>query len=391
MNPTIAPQFRALAETVRRLVDRDKPGSAVHLVARTLSEAGLAARTGGAPAGPFEQACLLNLRGVAHAAQGNDTAAAADFVAAADLAPRWVVPLLNLGLHHKAALRWQEAADCLRRAYRLVERPHRNLSDRLLSDKVEANLGTVLTALGKLDEARVAWGLTPQASRTDLGLGQMSLPTQGPYSVERVWIQRIDQARARILSVVRYGGPCQFGDVVLCERPQVSEYCDGLLSQDDEDRGDHFRFLAMSEPGGFALHVVHGSKATPTQAMALTERLREQGLHVEVWSLTMRLPKDKDEAKSVADRVTSGDPDVRPLCAGLVVAQGPENKGETPIAGVSHDPRVTAEKAAAALRAAGTELKLDLYSPTLQGAAGDELGALRHKRAVAKLLGTSAK
>ena len=30
--------------------------------------------------------------------------------------------------------------------------------------------------------------------------------------------------------------------------------------------------------------------ATPTQAMALTERLRESGLHIEVWSLTMRRP-----------------------------------------------------------------------------------------------------
>lgn len=390
MNPTIAPQFRALAETVRRLVDRDKPGSAVHLVARTLSEASLAARTGGAPTGPLEQACLLNLRGVAHAAQGNDTAAAADFAAAADLAPRWAVPLLNLGLHHKNALRWAEAADCLRRARRLIEIPHRYPSDRVLDNKVASNLGTALAALKKFDEARAAWGIKPEDRRTDLGLGQMSLPTKGPYSKEQVWVQRVDQARARILSVVRYDGPCQFGDVVLCEYPEASGYCDGLLDADDDPTPLTLRFLAVSEPGNFALHVVHGSSATPTQAMALTERLREQGLHIEVWSLTMRLP-NRDEVKSVADRSASDEAGTKPLCAGLVVAQGPEQKGETPIAGVSHDPRVTAEKAAAALRAAGTELKLDLCSPTLQAAAGDELGALRHKRAVAKLLGTSAK
>ena len=386
----IIPQHRAIAETVRRLVDRNKSVTAVHLVARTLSEIELEARTKGTPPSSAERASLLNLRGVAHAAQGNDAAAAADFAAAADLAPCWAVPLLNLGLHHKAALRWEQAADCLRRAHRLIECPHRNPSDRMLSNKIEANLGTALAALGKFDEARAAWGVNPEDRRTDLGLGQMSLPTKGPYSVERVWVQRIDRARARILSVVRYAGPCQFGDVVLCERPPVGEYCDGLLDpDDDDDQGDSLEFLAVSEPGNFVLHTVQGPAATPTQAMALTERMREQGLHIEVWSLTMRLP-GRGDAESVADR-GSGDPDTRPLCAGLVVAQGPEGKGETPIAGVSHDPRITAEKAVAMLRATGTEVKLDLYYPTLQAAAGDDLGALRHKRAVAKLLGTSAK
>ena len=61
----------------------------------------------------------------------------------------------------------------------------------------------------------------------NLGLAQLSLPTKGAYAAERVWVQRIDPARARILSVVRYGAPCQFGDVVLCdEGPGQTGFCD---------------------------------------------------------------------------------------------------------------------------------------------------------------------
>jgi hypothetical protein len=51
------------------------------------------------------------------------------------------------------------------------------------------------------------------------------------------------------------------------------------------------------EAAGYALHVVQGPSATPSQAMSLTERLREHGLHIEVWSLTMKLPGSSATAR----------------------------------------------------------------------------------------------
>ena len=153
-----------------------------------------------------------------------------------------------------------------------------------------------------------------------MGLAQLSLPTTGPYSVERVWVQRVDPVRARILSVVRYGASCQFGDVVLCDTQGQGSFCDGLTGADGEESlpeesSNGLVFIEPIESAGYALHVVQGPSASPSQAMSLTERLREHGLHIEVWSLTMRLPGSSSPPEG-EDRSV-------PLCAGLVIPAGP--------------------------------------------------------------------
>ena len=243
-------------------------------------------------------------------------------------------------------------------------------------------------------------GIAPPrgTAHADLGLAQLSLPTQGPYSVERVWVQRLDPARARILSVVRYGAPCQFGDIVLCDSGSgQSTFSDGLVTGDSEDEthedtSSGLQFLDLIESASYALHVVQGGLATPTQAMALTERLRESGLHIEVWSLTMRLPGSAPPPENSDDRAGT------PLCAGLVLPAGPLREaaplgpvrigeGEIPSALLPNDARRTAEKAVAVMSGASRELGLSLYAPTLMTAAGDELGAARHRKALKRAAG----
>lgn len=116
--------------------------------------------------------------------------------------------------------------------------------------------------------------------------------------------------------------------------------------------------------------------------MALTERMREAGLHIEVWSLTMRLP-----GSSQSNSEPASDDRGAPLCAGLVLPMGGPGvsgsrwpEADTPISHLSGTP--VAEHAVSALNQASSELAVPLYAPTLLAAAGDELGAARHRRAL---------
>jgi hypothetical protein len=390
--------MRALAETVWRLVRRDKSQTAVHLISRVLSELDLTQKEP-PPQSREQRAYLLNLRGVIYAQKGQEEAGLADLEAAQKELPQWPVPLYNLGLCHKQARRWAKSAEVLGQALAaLRKQTGRFASSSMLSGgaglsrAITWNLGIALTAQGRWSEARETWqacGISlPRSGSSDLGLAQLSLPTQGPYSIERVWVQRLDPARARILSVVRYGAPCQFGDIVLCDSAaQQSNFCDGLLTSDSEDSESEENpsgliFLDALESAGYMLHVVQGGPATPGQAMALTERMREAGLHIEVWSLTMRLPGSGTPAPETPTEERGA-----PLCAGLVLPTGPTSSpasrwpdGEGGLQNL--DAQHIAERAVATINTTSRELSLPLYAPTLMAAAGDELGAARHRKAL---------
>lgn len=380
----VAPELRSFAETVWRLLARDGLHAALRMVSRAIRDLedvavisdpsqGWEARL---QAGVSRRAYLLNLRGIVQAQQRDDDAAMADLLDATLEAPTWFVPWYNLGLFHKGARRWQQAHDALQRALSCCRGRNQDPSRPLLW-----NLGIAQTALSHFSEARATWKLCglpiqPGPAQSppdmDLGLAQLSLPTKGTYAAERVWVQRLDPTRARILSVVRYGAPCQFGDVVLCDSGEGhTGYWDGLaMGSEPGDAAGTLRsrepgtggmvFLDVLETAGYVLHVVRGAPAAPAQATALTERLREADLHIEVWSLTMRLP---DETRS--NQAEGG---ATPLCAGLVI---PYNW---------QDPRRSAERAAQELHAVAQELSLPLYAPTLLEAAGDEIGAARHRK-----------
>jgi len=395
----LVPQMRALAETVFRLVRRDKSQTAVHLISRMLSELDLQHRDGG-ESEREQRAYLLNLRGVIYAQRNQEQTAFSDLELAQKQSPNWAVPLYNLGLCYKRARRWTEMADVLTQALAGLRRQAGQLTSTTalaqtsgLSRQVLWNLGLAQTALGKLDDARNCWqacGLLVGRSQAagDLGLAQLSLPTTGPYSVERVWVQRVDPVRARILSVVRYGAAVQFGDIVLCDTQGQGNFCDGLTGLDgedpvSEDNSNGLLFLQPIEPANYALHVVQGPSATPSQAMSLTDRLREHGLHIEVWSLTMRLPG--------ASTPVEGEDRTVPLCAGLVIPAGPTREAvplgpirmsDADVAPdtIPNDVQRMAEKAVGVLNTAARDFGIALYFPTLMAAAGDELGAVRHRR-----------
>jgi hypothetical protein len=390
----MVPQLRELAETVWRLVRRDRSQTAVQLINRVLSEVD----PSDLPMGELsreKRAYLLNLRGVLYAQRRQLPEAWADFQAAHKECPPWAVPLFNLGIHHKQANNWSEAAQVLIQARQTLDRTgSRSLGPLTpmagLQKVLLWSLALVHAALGHRSESREAWqamGVTlPRGNSGDLGLAQLSLPTKGPYAIERVWVQRLDPVRARILSVVRYGAPCQFGDVVLVDsKTHSATFCDGLEpavpeAAEPEDAANNLVFLDVLESAGYVLHVIQGGPTSQAQAMTLTERMRDAGLHIEVWSLTMRLP-------SSGGTSTEGAADGRgaPLCAGLVLPTGPCTGPRWPDQETATGRQTStqvAERAAQTLILAARELDLMILAPTLMAEAGDELGAARHRKAI---------
>ena len=393
----LVPQMRALAETVFRLVRRDKSQTAVHLINRLLGELDLGKREAG-ESEREQRAFLLNLRGVIHAQRNQEQAALADLESAHRQSPTWAVPLFNLALCCKKQRLWTDMAERLAQALTALKKQAGRLTSTSalaqasqLSRQVLWNLGFAQTALGKLDDARNCWQAcgvpAGRQAAGDLGLAQLSLPTTGPYSIERVWVQRVDTVRARILSVVRYGAACQFGDIVLCDTQGYGQFYDGLTGTEDtppeDSSANGLVFIEPLETAGYALHVVQGPSATPSQATSLTERLREHGLHIEVWSLTMRLPG--------AGTPSEGEDRSMPLCAGLVVPAGQRKEAvplgpirvsekEAPAETIPNDAQRSAEQAIGVMADAARDLGLTLCYPTLMEAAGDELGAARHRR-----------
>lgn len=137
---------------------------------------------------------------------------------------------------------------------------------------------------------------------------------------------------ARILSVMQYDSAYQFGDVV-------------RYSTHDEEEG-RYQALDIVKPGNYKLHRVYGRDTTVEQAMRLTAEMREQDLHIEVWSMTVR---------------PSGVmPETKPLRAGLVLQPG-------------MDPL----EAMLRLRRGAQLAGISAWCPTLSAEAGDRVGLQR--------------
>lgn len=176
-----------------------------------------------------------------------------------------------------------------------------------------------------------------------LGLAPVCIRTRD--FTETVWAQLLsDPDRARVLSVVRYGAPCQFGDIVKVQRIEELE---------------KVLFLEVIESAGYALHEVRGGVTEAAQSMALTERMREAGLHIEVWSLTM----------------AGGSADPRPLRAGLALPTHPTWPNE-----LTGSQREIAEVAQCVLVGFSRDFGVEICAETVFAQAGDELGARRSRK-----------
>jgi hypothetical protein len=131
---------------------------------------------------------------------------------AAELSPEWSVPHYNLGLLCKYQRRWAESADLNRKAVALAP-----------DDKgAWWNLGIAATAVGDWTEARRAWaacGLQPPPGNgpPEFRFGWTPVRLDPEGDAEVVWADRIDPARARILSVPLPWSRHNHGAIVLTD------------------------------------------------------------------------------------------------------------------------------------------------------------------------------
>jgi hypothetical protein len=155
---------------------------------------------------------LINELGRGLQRHGYFGAAAVVYNAATGLAPSWAVPWFNQGLMAKFGHRWHESFRFTLRATELDS----NFKPAWW------NLGIAATALGDWTVARRAWtqyGLTVPAGEgpPDMALGAIPIRVDPNGAPEVVWCERLDPARARIVSIPFPESRRACGDVLLTD------------------------------------------------------------------------------------------------------------------------------------------------------------------------------
>jgi hypothetical protein len=154
----------------------------------------------------------LVAEGLALEDEGDATRAEEAYRAAIAQKPAWSVPYYNLGLMCKYQSRWQESLEFNRTAAALAPE----------DEAAWWNLGIAATALENWSEARRAWnarGMEPPAGRgpPDFAFGPTPVRLDPNGNGEVVWTDRIDPARARIVSVPLPWSAYNHGDIVLTD------------------------------------------------------------------------------------------------------------------------------------------------------------------------------
>lgn len=157
---------------------------------------------------------------------------------------------------------------------------------------------------------------------------------------------KLSKGTGRVLSIVRYG-VVQYGDVI--------RWTNG-------DQGPELAQDGLVQSWGTEVIRLYGSDASGYTGMYLTEIMRDIGIHMEVWSLTMRSdqgPKPKDPNTEV------------PFRAGIAYHESTNKKDVRLIADV--------------LEWHGRERNVSIYSPRLMQLCGYDLNVHIHRRAMKKL------
>jgi tetratricopeptide (TPR) repeat protein len=146
--------------------------------------------------GVSDLAQQLNEAGRAAAAAGRRDEAVAAYERAIAAAPRWDLPLYNLGLLYKYEQNWPLSLECNQRAFALDAG----------NEAAIWNLGIAATALGNWAVARKAWRdfgieVPNQEGAVDLACGTGPIRIRPGGDAEIVWAKRIDPARAILLSI----------------------------------------------------------------------------------------------------------------------------------------------------------------------------------------------
>ena len=198
--------------------------------------------------------------------------------AAAAADPQWAVPFYNLGLLCKYQGRWPESLTFNQRAAALAP-----------DDEASWwNLGIAATALGDWSEARRAWtacDITPPPGdgppRFDWGHTPVRLDPLGHAEV--VWAQRLDPARARIISIPLPWSRHNFGDIVLNDgAPEGHRISNGV-------EYPVFNVLALLEPSKHQKFVVELETADPASVEALEDIAYDLGGAVEDWGVSTNI------------------------------------------------------------------------------------------------------
>jgi hypothetical protein len=158
------------------------------------------------------RATRLNAEGSTKHDAGDIAGAEASYRAAMALAPDWVAPAYNLGLLLKYQARWDASFECNAIAVRLDP----------ANEGAQWNLGIAATALGRWAEARAAWtacGIEVPAGDgpPEFNWGMTPVRLNPETDGEVVWSQRLDPARARLLSIPLPESPFRWGDIVLTD------------------------------------------------------------------------------------------------------------------------------------------------------------------------------
>jgi tetratricopeptide (TPR) repeat protein len=226
-----------------------------------------------------ERAQQLNTEGNALAESGNSEGAISVYLKAAQVDADWHVPAYNLGLHYKNLAQWKESLAWCERAHKLAPD----------NEATIWNLGIAATALREWAPARMAWkayGIAIPEGQGELiypcGITPVRLNPRG--GAEVVWAERIDPARARVLSIPFPESGYRYRDIIVNDGAPVGY----------RRRGDHevpvFNVLALWQESTyrtFAVEVDFG-EVEPDLSF-LEEEAHKVDAEVENWTTTYQV------------------------------------------------------------------------------------------------------
>ncbi|HEX5270705.1 MAG TPA: hypothetical protein VFW33_09475 [Gemmataceae bacterium] len=157
-----------------------------------------------------EKAAAFNDKAMRLEKRGRIDEAVAQYLKAAEIDPRWSAPPYNLGLLFKKQRDWERSLEHNRRAAAVSAK----------NDAAWWNLGIAATALGRWDVAREAWrgfGIkVPDGDGPiDFPCGVTPVRLNPDAEAEVVWAQRLDPARAALVTIPFPESGHRWSDVVL--------------------------------------------------------------------------------------------------------------------------------------------------------------------------------
>ncbi len=218
----------------------------------------------------------LNERGRALAEEGRTREAEAAYREAMARAPEWSVPAYNLGLLLKYQGRWAESLAANRRATDLAPG----------DPDAWWNLGIAATALGDWTAAREAWARcgVPVPEGRDAphcDFGAVPVRLNPGEEAEVVWAERIDPARAVLLSIPFAASGYRWGDTVLHDGAAVGHR---VLNGREVPV---FNILERLDPSPFSTYELEVALASRDDFEALSIAAGRAGGAAENWASTV--------------------------------------------------------------------------------------------------------